>query len=170
VTFERFIGSDDDGHLTLNGFPAADDPMLARLQRLRRQDDLFVDAADEQYSDLLDTVGESYNLWRAYAYELETYGASYRASAAGRRSDARRGSFAAMQQVYATFRKVKLQEEDLNDLVAGFGGEALETVMTTDDGVYRLSGSVESRYDQWREILSQIYSLETGLPSDASEQ
>lgn len=166
VTFERFIDTNEDGTLSLAGFPAGGDPMLTRLQRLRRQDDLFIDAADEQYSDLLDTVGESYDLWRAYAFELETYGAAYRASASERRSDARRGSFAAMQQVYATFRKVKLQEEDLNDLVAGFGGESLETVMTTDDGVYRLSGSVASRYEQWRGILAQIYALETGLPEE----
>jgi hypothetical protein len=170
VTFDRFLTSDEDGYLALAGFPAAGDPMLTRLLRLRRQDDLFIDAADEQYSDLLDTVGESYDLWRAYAFELETYGAAYRESAASRRSDARRGSFAAMQQVYATFRKVKLQEEDLNDLVAGFGGEALETVMTTDDGVYRLSGSVASRYEQWRGILSQIYALETGLPAGQSPE
>ena len=167
VTFERFMATEADGSLVLTGFPSTDDPMLARLARLRRQDDLFVDAVDEQYVDLLEEIGESYDLWRAYAFELETWGASYRESAAGRRSDARRGSFAAMQQVYATYRKVKLQEEDLSDLVAGFGGESLETVMTTDDGVYRLSGSVESRYEQWRDILAKIYALETGIPGDA---
>lgn len=168
-TFARFVATDRDGHLDLAGFPAPEDPMLRRLERLRRQDDLFIDAVDEQYAELLDTVGESYDLWRAYTYELETYGAAYRETAADRRSDARRGSFASMQQGYATYRKVKLQEEDLRDLVKGFGGESLETVMTVDDGVYRLSGSVASRYEQWREILTRIYSLETGnLPPDGS--
>jgi len=162
ATFNRYVREEGPGHLSLAGFPAPGDPMLARLQRLRRQDDLFIDAVDEQYGDLLQEVGESYNLWRAYTYELDTYGRRYRASAAERRSDARRGSFAAMQQGYATYRKVKLQEEDLRDLVKGFGGESLETVMTIDDGVYRLSGSVASRYAQWREILSRIYALETG--------
>lgn len=147
---------------TLRGYPAADDPMLARLDRVRRQDELFIDTVDQQYRDLRDDVGASYDLWRGYGYELETYGEAWRESAAGRRIDARRGSFAAMQQVYGTYRKVKLQEEDLRSLVRAFGGESLETVITVDDSVFRLSGSVGERYAQWRAILGRIYALEAG--------
>ncbi|MEM9760191.1 MAG: hypothetical protein AAF933_13200 [Pseudomonadota bacterium] len=167
ASFASYITEADDGEVTLIAYPAEDDPMLARLRRLRRQDDLFVDAVDEQYGDLLDSVGESYDLWRSYVFELENYGAAYRESAAQRGSDARRGSFASMQQVYATFRKVKLQEEDLRDVVSGFDGEALDTIMEVDDGVFRLSGSVEERYRQWRDILTRIYRLESGLPEPA---
>ncbi len=164
ASFSAYIAEGEGGEVNLVAYPSEDDPMLARLRRLRRQDDLFVDAVDEQYGDLLDSVGESYDLWRSYVFELETYGASYRQSAAQRGSDARRGTFASMQQVYATFRKVKLQEEDLLDVVSGFDGEALDTVMEVDDGVFRLSGSVEERYRQWRDILTRIYRLESGLP------
>jgi hypothetical protein len=165
-TFAPYLAREGDA-FALRGFPADDDPMLARLSRVRRQDELFIDTVDQQYRDLRDDVGASYDLWRAYGYELETYGAAWRESAAERRIDARRGSFAAMQQVYGTYRKVKLQEEDLRALVRAFGGEALETVITVDDGVFRLSGSVEERYAQWREILGRIYALEAGLPPDA---
>ena len=69
-----------------------------------------------------------------------------------------------MQQVYGSFRKVKLTEEDLEDLVAGFAGESLETVMEVDDGVVRLRGSVSDRYAEWRDILARIYALESGAP------
>jgi hypothetical protein len=163
--FARYVEDDGQGGLALAAYPADDDPMLARLQRLRRQDDLFVDTVDEQYRQLSLRVGDSYNLWRSYVYELESYGTAYRESAAQRDSRARRGSFASMQQVYATYRKVKLQEEDLQDLVRGFDGEALETVIDVDDDVFRLSGSVAERYEQWRAILSRIYDLETGGPA-----
>ncbi len=162
VTFERFLLEDSRGKLSLSSYPADDDPMLARLQRLRRQDELFIDTVDEQYGDLRDQVEESYALWREYAFELQRYGESYRASAADRKSSARRGSYAAMQQVYASYRKVKIQEEDLRGLVKGFGGESLETIMEVDDGVVRLSGSVDQRYAEWRRILGNIYDLETG--------
>jgi hypothetical protein len=165
ASFSRYLETGSGDSFALTGFPAADDPMLARLDRLRRQDELFIDTVDQQYRDLERSVGESYDLLRAYGFELENYGERYRENAAERRIDARRGSFAAMQQVYATYRKVKLQQEDLRDLVQGFGGESLETVLSVDDGVYRLSGSVEERYAQWRRILGEIYRLETGLPA-----
>ncbi|MEO0436866.1 MAG: hypothetical protein AAF098_08160 [Pseudomonadota bacterium] len=147
----------------LVSFPAEGDPMLRRLRRMQRQEALFVDTADEQYRDLFDEVRDSYNLWREYSFELERFGEQYRAEAAGRKSTARRGSFAAMQQGYASFRKVKIQEEDLSDLVNGFTGESLETVLSVDDGVFRLQGSVDERYAQWRRILTRINELEVGI-------
>ena len=67
-----------------------------------------------------------------------------------------------MQQVYASYRKVKIQEQDLRGLVEGFGGESLETVLEVDDGIVRLRGSVARRYDEWRRILARIYGLESG--------
>lgn len=162
ATFSRFIDSDARGRYTLASFPADDDPMLRRLNRLRRQDQLFIDSVDEQYAELRDEVAQSYALWREYAFELQRYGQSYRAGAAGRRSTARRGSYAAMQQVYASYRKVKIQEQDLRGLVEGFGGESLETVLEVDDGIVRLRGSVARRYEEWRRILARIYALESG--------
>lgn len=166
-TFSRFIETGADGRRRVVGYPAAGDPMLTRLQRIRRQDDLFVDTVDEQYSDLYDRVAESYALWREYSFELQRYGDSYREEAQDRKRNARRGTYAAMQQVYASYRKVKIQEEDLRDLVAGFAGESLETVLEVDDGVIRLQGSVDERYGQWRHIMERIYGLETGVPDGA---
>ncbi|MFT7286046.1 MAG: hypothetical protein ACI87W_000149 [Halieaceae bacterium] len=169
-TFERFFERDAAGHYSLVSYPADGDPMLRRLQRLRRQDELFVDTVDEQYADLAGEVAESYALWREYSFELQLYGDAYRASAGQRKSTARRGSYAAMQQVYGSFRKVKVQEEDLRELVKGFTGESLETVLAVDDGVVRLSGSVDQRYEEWRGILARIYALEAGLDAPATSR
>jgi hypothetical protein len=162
ASFARFVERSESGSYTLRSFPADDDPMLERLARLRRQDDLFIDTVDEQYADLGQEVAESYALWREYSFELQRFGDDYKASAADRKSSARRGSYANMQQVYASFRKVKIQEEDLRELVRGFSGESLETVLEVDDGVFRLSGSVQDRYAEWRKIVTRIYELETG--------
>ncbi|MDP5070200.1 MAG: hypothetical protein NWQ45_04810 [Congregibacter sp.] len=161
-SFGRFVDSTDAGRYSLLSFPADGDPMLQRLARVRRQDELFIDAVDEQYADLRGQVEESYALWREYNYELQRFGDDYRATAVERKSTARRGSFAGMQQVYTSFSKVKIQEEDLRELVKGFSGESLETVLEVDDGVFRLSGSVQDRYAQWRQILTRINALETG--------
>lgn len=162
ASFGRFISKESADAYRLLSFPADGDPMLGRLARIRRQDELFIDTVDQQYSELREKVGDSYALWRQYSFELERFGESYRNSAAARKSSARRGSYAAMQQDYARYRKVKVQEDDLGDIVSGFAGESLETVLEVDDGVFRLSGSVGERYREWRRILSRIYSLETG--------
>ncbi|WP_439100945.1 hypothetical protein [Congregibacter sp.] len=162
ASFDRFVAVTEQGRYALLSFPAEGDPMLQRLARVRRQDDLFIDAVDEQYSDLRGEVEDSYALWREYNYELQRFGDDYRSTAAERKLNARRGSYAAMQQVYASYRKVKIQEEDLRQLVKGFSGESLETVLEVDDGVFRLSGSVQDRYLQWRQILTRINALETG--------
>jgi hypothetical protein len=161
-SFADYTAEGDDGVRELRKYPAADDPMLARLQRLRRQEALFVDTVDEQYRELVQRISESYALWRQYTRELALYGATYRDEAAARDRDGRRGSFAALQQAYGSYRKVKLQEEDLLDLVDAFAGESLESVMAVDDGVVRLSGSVDQRYAEWQRLLARIYRLETG--------
>ncbi|MFK7831110.1 MAG: hypothetical protein AB8B57_15135 [Congregibacter sp.] len=168
ASFERFLDRAPDGRFELRSFPAGGDPMLRRLDRIRRQDELFIDTVDQQYLDLRDEVSESYALWRRYSFELERFGDDYIAGAASRKSSARRGSFAAMQQDYARYRKVKVQEDDLGDLVTGFAGDSLETILEVDDGVFRLSGSVSERYGEWRKILARIYDLETGKLDDAS--
>lgn len=162
-TFAGYVEVDTDGIRSLRSFPANGDPMLGRLERLREQDYLFIDTVDQQYRDLTEKIGESYDLWRQYSRELELYGSNSRAQAEDRPRAGRRGSYAALQQVYGSFRKVKLQEEDLNDLVAGFAGESLETVVEVDDGVVSLRGSVSERYAQWRGILGRIYALESGI-------
>ena len=166
-TFSRFVEAGVDGRRQVVSYPAEGDPMLSRLQRIRRQDDLFIDTVDEQYSDLYDRVVLSYGLWREYSFELQRYGEDYREQAQERKRTARRGTFGAMQQVYASYRKVKIQEEDLRDLVAGFAGESLETVLEVDDGVIRLQGSVDERYAQWRSIMERIYGLESAVPDAA---
>jgi hypothetical protein len=166
ATFDKYLAQEKDGGLALVAYPADGDPMLSRLARLRRQDDLFIDTVDEQYRDLTQRIGESYDLWRQYSREVSLYSDRYEAVAAERPRAGRRGSFAAMQQVYGSFRKVKLQEEDLRDLVDGFAGESLETVVAVDDGVVRLSGTVEERYAEWRRILTRIYALESGVAEE----
>lgn len=161
--FAGYLETLPGGRLALAQYPAAGDPMLERLQRLRRQEFLFIDTVDQQYRDLAGRVAESYDLWRQYSRELARYGESYLQDVERRERAGRRGSYAALQQVYGSFRKVKLQEEDLRELVRGFAGESLETVLAVDDGVVRLEGSVAQRYAEWRRLLARIYALESGV-------
>ena len=133
--FGDYLASGEDGRRVLRRAPAADDPMLARVRRLRNQEYLFIDAADEQYGDLVDRFAPTYHLWRQYAHELARYETDYLARAGEREINARRGTYAAMQQTYSRFRRVKIHEQDLEELAEGFDNEVTETVIDVDDRV-----------------------------------
>ncbi|WP_116363958.1 hypothetical protein [Parahaliea mediterranea] len=161
--FAGYLVADEAGHLRVQRLPAEGDPMMARVQRLRDQEHRFIDTVDEQYVDLVDDMRPTYDLWRQYGREQAEYMQGYQQRLQDRDSAGRRGSFAAMQQTYNTFRWSKVQQQDLRELAQGFDNEVSPTVLDVSGRVFRLSGSLESQYDEWRGILRQIFALETGL-------
>lgn len=160
--FADYFRVSDEG-VTLLRLPAADDPMLERIERIRRQETLFIDTVDEQYVDLQQQLLPTYLLWLQSVREQAAYLADYTQRAASRETLADAGSFAAMQQAYATYRSLRIQEQDLFELANGFTNETEPTVMRTDDRVVRLSGTLDTQYQQWRQLLAQIMRLERGL-------
>ena len=68
-----------------------------------------------------------------------------------------------MQQVYSTYRSVRIQEQDLFELATGFDNETAPTVLSAGDRVVRLSGTLDQQYQEWRQLLGQIFALEYGL-------
>lgn len=150
----------ESGVYQLRRLPADEDPMLARVERVRNQEYLFIDTVDEQFVDLREQIGPTYNLWRQSTLEQARYFAEYQGRAAGRQVTADRGSFAAMQQVYATYRSVKVQEQDLFDYALGFDNEVKATVVASGDRVVRLEGTLEQQYSEWRRLLADIFRLE----------
>lgn len=160
--FADYVRINDMG-VELLRLPASDDPMLERIERIRRQEALFIDTVDEQYVDLQQQLLPTYALWLQSVREQAEYLEDYTQRAASRELRADAGSFAAMQQVYATYRSVRIQEQDLFDLATGFTNETESTVMQTDDRVVRLSGTLDHQYQQWRQLLAQIIRLERGL-------
>ena len=156
--------SETGGRVSVQRLPAESDPMLGRIERIRNQEALFIDTVDEQYVDLGNELGSTYRLWRQSSLEQAEYLESYTQRASGRALKADQGSFAAMQQVYSTYRSVRIQEQDLFELATGFDNETAPTVLETGENVVRLSGTLEQQYAEWRAILARIIRLEQGLP------
>tara|TARA_R110001599_G_scaffold353870_1_gene601276 strand:- start:61802 stop:62935 length:1134 start_codon:yes stop_codon:yes gene_type:complete len=144
--------------------PAEGDPMMARVQGIRDQEHLFVDTVDEQYVDLYEEMAPTYSLWRQYNREQALYSEDYEARAQTKERIGRRGTFSAMEQTYNTYKQIKVQEQDLDDMSAGFNNEVAPTVMEASGRVFRLSGTLNAQYTEWRGILRDIFALETGLP------
>ena len=162
--FSSYLKLMPDGHYTLLRFPAEDDPMLARVIRIRNQEYLFIDTVDEQYARLSEEMAPTYNLWRQYGAEQAIYKGEYQQRVSSRGSQGRRGSFTALEQSYNAYKWSKIHEQDLGELALGFNNEVAPTVMDVSGAVFELSGTLDSQYLEWRDILRRIFALETGLP------
>ena len=143
--------------------PAADDPMLGRVERIRNQEYLFCDTIDEQYVDLASRVGPTYALWREATLEQSEWLERYERRAANREENEGDSEFSRMQAEYAAYRSFRMQEQALFELAEAFDGESQPTVMQTQDQVVRLEGTLESQYDTWRRLLRDIYLIERGV-------
>ena len=53
-------------------------------------------------------------------------------------------------------------------MALGFNNAVAPTVMEASGRVFRLSGTLEAQYNEWRDILRRIFALETGLPADSA--
>ncbi len=163
--FAGFLARDEEGLLKATRLPAQGDPMMARVQRIQNQEYLFIDTVDEQYLQLSEEMGPTYDLWRQYGREQAIYKEDYQRRLATRESQGRRGTFPAMQQTYNAYKWTKIQQQDLHELAVGFDNEVAPTVLEASGKVFRLSGTLDSQYTEWRDILRQIFALETGLPA-----
>lgn len=168
--FGSYLEQGADGIYTLVRLPADGDPMMARVERIRNQQHLFIDTVDEQYVALYEEMAPTYHLWRQYGREQALYRKDYEARASSRDKYGRRGTFVAMEQTYSAYKLSKIQEQDLDEMALGFNNEVVPTVMEVSGKVFRLNGTLGTQYSEWRAILREIFALETGLPAGSSAE
>jgi hypothetical protein len=161
-TYQRFLVPGADGLLTVSGLPARDDPMLLRIQNIKLRHHVFIDTVDEYYEALHQDMQAPYNLWRRYSRDqtVEDMSAQRRIES---QSTAESGSFLALSQSYNRYMWAKLFAQEFMQLAASFNNEVAPAILELNRQVHGLSGPVEEQYGQWREILRQIFELETGL-------
>ena len=160
--FGGYLERDASGELQIRRLPSREDPMMARVQRIRAQEHLFIDTTDEQYDALYTAMMPIYDLWRSSQREQVLYQDTYQQRLA-ERDKPRRGSYEALKRNYYNFRWAKLQHQELKLLAEGFSNEVAPTNMDIEGKVFKLSGSLDERYREWRGILRRIYDLEGGV-------
>jgi hypothetical protein len=161
--FGSYLTRSEAGEYQLLRLPATGDPMLARVIRIREQEYLFIDTVDEQYARLSEEMAPTYNLWRQFGAEQAVYRDGFQQRVSNRESLGHRGSFVALEQTYNAYKLSKIHEQDLDELALGFNNEVAPTVMEVSGTVFKLSGSLDSQYTEWRDILRKIFILEMGL-------
>jgi hypothetical protein len=159
--FGDFLNVDEQGFYSVRRLPAHNDPMLNRIQRIREQEYLFIDTADDQFAELYTEMTPVYDLWRQFQREQMLYRTAHDARLANR-DKPKRGTYQAYKQSYNGFKWAKIQGQEMKLLAQGFNNEIAPTSMEIEGTVVKLNGSLDQRYREWRRILREIYNLETG--------
>jgi len=157
----------EDGIYSLTRLPSQNDPMMNRIYRIRSTEHTFIETLDEHYSIYCGSIRRSYQSWRKYSYE--------EASALRElRSEGRTRTIigAATALLGGTdLLKSGLEMRDESDIHADVLRELSESLepeidpftLELEGRAVTLGGSIETQYEQWRSLLSDIYATETGM-------
>ncbi len=189
--FDGHLANDDKGNYSIQRLPAAADPMLSRVRKIRKRDDLFIDTLQEYYASFNEQMSNPYQEWRKLSYEeaialQELKAESIRKLIAGAAlvmagiaaqgssdSATRTAGNVAILGGGSVFKggidartEAEIHVQALEELGLSLEAEIAPQIIELEDRTITLTGTVEDQYQQWRELLRQIYAAEVGEPID----
>ena len=189
--FEDYLQS-KNGRQSARRLPAQDDPMMQRVLTIRERDYLFIDTINDHYDDYYRNLREPYGNWRRYNQEEIEYlrkvereamtrkvlgiGAIVGAIALGMSNNYNSeintntlsqamllGGLMVAKSGFDKDSEKQIHVDTMQELGDSFESEANPMVVEVDDETHQLTGSVETQYAKWRDLLHRIYLSETGL-------
>jgi len=188
--FSDYVEQDRNGVYELRRLPAANDPQFERTLLVREREYLFIETLNEHYLDFYQDSRDSYDGWREFAREesiaiRELQRSSrwrtglgiagivasvlYGANSDGDFSDRiLRDAMMYMGMDMIRTGAVRRQEKQLHtasleELSASFEDEVKPMVVEIEGTQHRFTGTAEVQYEEWRELLRQLYLSETGF-------
>lgn len=160
---EAFSGylSHREGRWYLIRLPSGQDPMGIRLKKLQEYELLFIDTIDEQIRSIEAEVGAAYSLWRRASKEQLDWLELRRSRDSDEKKFTDDSAFTRLQAVYAAYRSLKIHEQELFELVLDLESEARSTALYVEKQVFKLTGTLEQQYREWRSTLLRINDLES---------
>ncbi len=193
IAYQDYLGKDRKGRTIAVKLPAEGDPMMERVAQVRERDYLFVDTLTEYYANFHAEMSEPYDNWRSFSYDEEMARRKQKrtamlqtilgaagmlgglvmdgddnASSAAKQAAIIGGSMA-VQAGMNKFQEVKLHVEALRELASSFDSEVAPLLVEVEGQTLRLTGSVESQYTTWRQLMRDFFISETGLQVDPDD-
>lgn len=186
--FGDYLETDNRGITHVRRLPADNDPNMRRILDIRERDNLFVDTVQDYYVTYARQMRGPYDAWREMSYQ-ETMSLEAAERSARRRfitgaaaiaggiaavsSQSSAGSTMAgivgvgagaflVRSGFDRSAEARMHIAALQELGESLQAEVAPRVIELDDRTIMLTGSVEEQYDQWRDILMEIYQAETG--------
>ncbi len=186
--FKGYLVEDKQNITAIKRRPADDDPMMARLLKIREREYMYVDTLNQQYDQFYTKMWPSYENWRQLnlterraikeirkkALTRQLIGALLIAGAiaAGVNNSSntvvlQTGMIIIGGQVildgFNISKEAEIHKAAIRELSESFSGEMKPVVMEFEGKQYELTGSAEEQFKQWRELLRKIYYAETGF-------
>jgi len=177
--------------------PADNDPMLARVRKIREREYLFIDTLDEYYTNFHRQMYPAYQDWRSASYEqaiayqelknqstaraiggtmaiIGGVAAMYESSDAYVDASGIVGVIAGATLIKSAVQKrneAEQQAERLRELGSAAEAELVPTTIELENQTLRLQGNVEEQYGELRKILRRLYFEDMGLepPTEVAE-
>ena len=186
--FDSYLAQDRNGVYQITSLPSDDDPLLLRIRDIRERDFMFIDTVQDYYATYVRQMRLPYDSWREQSYhetielrELEasarrrfiagaaTVVAGIAAATQGSNYGTQIGGAAAVGAgaylIRSGFDKraeAQMHMEALEELGQSLEDEVAPQVISLEDRSITLTGSGEEQYEQWREILADLYAAEVG--------
>jgi len=186
--FENYLTKNRRGNYEISSLPADNDPLLQRVRDIRERDFMFIDTVQDYYATYVRQMRQPYDSWREQSYHetialrelrdsarrrfiagtaavLGGLAAASNASTYVAQSGGLLGVGAGAYVIKSGFDKraeAEMHVAALSELGQSLENEVAPNVISLEDRTITLSGSVEEQYEQWREILADIYAVEIG--------
>ena len=191
--FSGYLEKNKSDETTIKRLPAEDDPMMDRLLKIREREYMYVDTLNQQYDGFYVNMWHSYENWRqlnmterkaikeikrrALTRQLvgalmlagaiaSGYGGSASANAVALQTSLMVIGGQVIMEGFNISQEAEIHESAILELSDSFSGEMKPVVMEFEGQQYELTGSAEEQFQQWRELLRQIYYAETGFEPD----
>lgn len=184
--FEGYLEQTRDGRYQVRRLPADNEPMIGRMRQVRQREHALIDAVNDHYANLYYGLDKPYADWRRMAREgrlsyeemrrasntrmllgvLSILGAvAYESSGGGNSGITQtmvQGGFMGIQSGLSRREEARMHAEALREVGESFDAEAEPMVVELEGQTRRLTGSAEERFREWRRLLREIYTRETG--------
>lgn len=185
--FADYVQGNGEGSYVLARLPAHDDPLMARVRRVRARDDAFYEHLEQSYLAFDRDMTAPYDRWREESLreaeerdELEgqalvrTLGGALAviggilaqtSDSAALRNAGVIGIGGGAYSVYSGMEKraeARVHTAALKRLSESLNQDVQPATIALTDRTVELRGSVAEQYRQWQDLLTQIYRLESG--------
>lgn len=189
--FRGYLSTNGDGEYQLQRLPADDDQQMTRILRLQEREFMFLDTLNLYYANLYDTMWEPYLQWReSYLAELrareelesqartrqilgvlaiaaavanQAYGNNDNYYSSAATVALATGGVMAFKSGMDISESATIHTEAIKELADSFNDDIDPVVIEVDGKTTALQGTARSQYQQWQQMLREIYFTETGF-------
>ncbi|MGS2724355.1 hypothetical protein ACVBEJ_11495 [Porticoccus sp. GXU_MW_L64] len=186
--FDRHIETDKKGELKVASLPAENDSILQRVRPIRERDYLYIDTMQEHYQTFAKRMNKPYQDWRATSYDDIIAIEKLRKSSVNRgiigglaiiggilaagsdNGSSQLGGLVAagaggvlLKDALGKRQEAQTHVDALVELGSSLEADIEPQVIDLEDRTITLTGNVEAQYQEWKQLLQQIYEQERGL-------